>query len=559
VAVAKDALVLVAISVVVSLWSREAIVVMRSAASTGVFRAWQDFFLHAAEIVYLRDYSTFGGHSLYLAGSPQPLYHRASYAMPSLFSWLSGVPALETATIFWMPLGLTLCGFALYGLGAAIGGRVAGMMAFAAVFLTPDASTYGLQNTFFSFHWLVQIAPGSGFAIALVTVAFALFISNGDRSGPGALAWCVALAVAAACFRVHVAVLGAAALLALVLTVTLPLVRHRSSALALGAFGLAVAVVGLWLMERISLAPHFLSASRAPMAFFDLVLGQAPDHGALYSKLTDGHGLLWRAIVAYLLMLVTFLGVMAPIAGLLPLMTRGSRARWRVASIPIALMLFQLGIIIVMPIPTYDTKDDFGHRSFVLTYALTAAIIGATATNRFLEGTAGRRRILRTIVVVAVAAAGVAVPVRLGRGIQQRWGGGLFATIAMPSDAIRIARRVRAQSMRGDVVQTSSADPVAMFVALCERQAFVSRPALYASTQGGAGDLARSRLQVLSALNGISSLDQLREFGRANQIAWYLLERPDLAVWPAGFKDRCDSCGPSVLAFDLRDSSPGQD
>ena len=77
-AVAIDVCVIVACGALVAFWTRETTLSIPEAERTGLFRAWQDFFLHASEITYLRDYPAFGRHVQYLAGAPQPLYHRGS-------------------------------------------------------------------------------------------------------------------------------------------------------------------------------------------------------------------------------------------------------------------------------------------------------------------------------------------------------------------------------------------------------------------------------------------------------------------------------------------------
>ena len=81
--------------------------------------------------------------------------------------WWGACPPLETATTFWTPTGLLLCVLATYAYGCALGGGLAGLAAVTAVFLFPDPSTYALKNRFLSFSWLMQVSPGSGYALAL--------------------------------------------------------------------------------------------------------------------------------------------------------------------------------------------------------------------------------------------------------------------------------------------------------------------------------------------------------------------------------------------------------
>lgn len=549
-----DSVVLVAIAAVVTLWSREAILALHTAKSTGVFPAWQDFFLHAAEIVYMRDYPIFNGTSLYLAGSPQPLYHRASYALPALYSALGSSPALETATAFWLPLGMTLCGFASYGLGAAIGGRMAGVAAAAVVLLIPDASTYGTRNTFFSFHWLTEIAPGSGYAIAILLLAFALFISGDAERNRARCLRSIPLAVVALGFRAHVAALGLATLLTLYLLLYWNTIREKRLLLVVGAAVALVCGGGILLLERVALAPHFLTSRSNPTAFFNLVHVQAPGEGALYTKLTAGHGTAWTIAVGYGLMVVSYLGLLTPFVVLPPMLARARRLDWRVGVIPLVLIAVHFVIILVMPVPSYGQVNDIGHRSFVLPYAVTAALAGALVITQLAKKIGGRSTaLLRIAGIVAIGAATALVPFREGRAIQQRWAGHLFATIPLPADTIASARYVRQRAAKGDNILSSNEDPMAIMVALSERAAYVSRRDLYGMLGGDSGQLAALRTRQSAELAGATSIAQLHEFGRRHHVQWYFLSAGDMPAWPPDLTRQCEPCGRTFRVFNLRD------
>jgi hypothetical protein len=554
-----DGVVLVAIAAVVTLWSREAILALDTATSGGVFPAWQDFFLHAAEIVYVRDYPIFNGTSLYLAGSPQPLYHRASYALPALYSALGSSPALETAMAFWLPLGMTLCGFASYGLGTAIGGRTAGVAAAAAVLLIPDASTYGTRNTFFSFHWLTEIAPGSGYAIAILLLAFALFISGDAERNRARCLWSIPLAVAALGFRAHVAALGLATLLTLNLLLYWNAIRQKRLLLVVGAAVALAGVGGILLLERMALAPHFVTSRSNPTAFFNLVhvQVQAPGEGALYTKLTAGHGTAWTIAVGYALMVVSYLGLLTAFVVLPPMLAGARRLDWRVGVIPLALIAVHFVIILVIPAPSYGQVDDIGHRSFVLPYAVTAALAGALVITQLAKRVGGRSlALLRMAGMVAIGAATALVPFQEGRAIQQRWAGQL-ATIPLSADTIVSARYVRQRAAKGDIILSSNEDPLAILVALSERAAYVSRRDLYGVLGGDSGQLAALRTRQNAELAGATSMAQLHEFGRRHQVQWYFLSAGDMPDWPPDLTRQCESCGTTFRVFNLRNGAFG--
>ena len=308
-AIAIDVCVIVACGALVAFWTRETTLSIPEAETTGLFRAWQDFFLHASEITYLRDYPAFGRHAQYLAGAPQPLYHRASYAMSGVFSLVAGVPSLETATTFWMPTGLLLCVLATYAYGCALGGGLAGLAAVTAVFLFPDPSTYALKNRFLSFSWLMQVSPGSGYALALTFLAL-IVIATADRL-PDRWGFTAAAALvgAAAAFRVHIAVMAGGMLLLLVCFTWRPALTRRRIAIVFAA--LLAAAGAVVLMESVALAPHFLTGQSHPLLFLQLVHGMA-DVPTTYAAWTNGRSNAVTFVIGYAMLLVSACGLMIP-------------------------------------------------------------------------------------------------------------------------------------------------------------------------------------------------------------------------------------------------------
>ena len=155
-----DAAALILGSALSTLWNRELLGSLETMAQTGIFQGWRDFFLHATEITYLKNHAALLGQSVYLSGAPQIFYHRCSYVIAAVVSGSLGMSSMAAACVVWSSLGLILMAAGAYGLGATLAGRRAGLFAMVTLFVLPDSSTYGLQNGFFSFHWLVLIAPG---------------------------------------------------------------------------------------------------------------------------------------------------------------------------------------------------------------------------------------------------------------------------------------------------------------------------------------------------------------------------------------------------------------
>jgi hypothetical protein len=548
-----DAWVLLACAALVSFWARETISAVAHIKVTELFSFWQDFFAHASEVSYLRDYPAFGGHSQYLADMSQTLYHRASYAMPALFSALGGVPSLETATAFWMPTGLLLCAVATYAFGAALGGSLAGAAAVATVFLLPDASTYGFQNRFLSFHWLIQIAPGSGYAVALTLLALIVVVTATPQHRARALAGAATLAVAGSAFRIQLGMLASGAIAAFACLAWRPAINAYRVIGALAILAASAAIL-VW-MASVASAPHFLTEKAHPLAFLEVIHQPAAGFSSLYTRWTEGYGDVWTFVVGYALFLVASCGVIIPALAAVWFAGALGRMGWRVASIPVALLGSHVAAILFVPTTDYGDVTEFGHRSFVLVYAVFGAIIGATVGRMLATCSVRWFGTERTAALAlgVLSFLGCAVPWTIGAGVQQRWEGAYFASTPISAEAFDAGRFVRRNSMPGELVLAASEDPLAVFVALTERGAFLSRGDLFRRLSSEAGGiLARERAREHAMLGGVSTFEQLQSFGRRTGVAWYIADMPSTQRWATAVRARCTYCGQAIQVYDLR-------
>ena len=548
-AIAIEVCVIVGCGALVAFWTRETTFSIPEAEATGLFRAWQDFFLHASEITYLRDYPAFGRHAQYLAGAPQPLYHRASYAMSSVFSSVAGVPSLETATTFWMPAGLLLCVLATYAYGCALGGRLAGLAAVTAVFLFPDPSTYVLKNRFLSFAWLMQVSPGSTYAVALALLALIVIASADrwpDRRGFAASA---ALVGAAAAFRVHIAFLAGSMLLLLVCLTWRPVLTWRRIAIVFAT--LLAAAGALVSLESVALAPHFLTGRSHPLLFLRLVNGMA-DVPSTYATWTNNRSDAVAFVIGYAMLLVSACGLMIPALVVVLLSGMLGKAGYRVLLFSIALVLAHVAIILFVPTAASGDLSDLGHRPFVLIYAVAAASVGA-AGGRLLDGWSKRaygNDWPGLAVLCGVMMAGSLVPLKMGADLQQRYGS-RFSLIPIRAEDFEAGRFVRRHSSPGDYVLAADNDPLAVFVAVAERTAWLSRRELYQQLSGATGALAAERAAAHDALAPLT-FEQLQSFGRSRGLRWYVANTPASQRWPAAVTGRCAYCGGGIQVYDLR-------
>ncbi|WP_211444864.1 hypothetical protein [Collimonas humicola] len=551
-----DVAVLLMISIFVTVWAREALASVRSAEVTGVFRVWSDFLLQAAEIKYLEDYPSFAKHSIYLADTHQALYHRASYALSAIYSWMTKDPELETSTYFWMPTGLILLGLGAYGLGTALAGRIAGCIAVMALFMLPDASMYWFKNGYFAFHWLIQVAPGAGYALALVLIALGVYVLGVASSRFQLMLVAAFLTLISAAFRVHIAIPAIMLFACLLLQCWQPVKSwHRSAAiLAMLLIGIAAMVF----MESVTFAPHLLTGQRDGLLYIEAVHAATPTaYEGFYAKATAGAGDIWKGILGYALILPAQYGAILPaLLVLIFLRIRSSTAIWAVDIIPFLLLAVHCAITFLLPTPSNGDITEWSHRSFVLLYAVLLIFMVTwmwpMASDAYLRGRKFWR--LQVVGALVISCVGMIVPWQYGKRVQEgslRDGPSACATV-ISGDMFKMSRYVREHAHSGDRMLMSNGDPIALGVALTGLQAYVSREQLFQKVGGDVAKVAASRSAENRRLSDITNFEGLSAFGRKAGVRWYILQPGDMPGWSRELLDRAVFVSGNLRVFDLQ-------
>lgn len=486
-----DLIALAIVLAAVVLWTRGALKALPAAESTGLFSAWMDFFLHAAEITGLRHYSDLAGTSPYLAGTPQPFYHRASYALPAAYAALAADRSLAVALQLWLPLGLVLVGLSAYAAAALLWSRTAGLAAVVAVMLLPDPSMLWPGNALLGYHWLMQVAPGSGYAMAAILPSLALMAHGLARKRRTDVAIGLVVIGLAGAFRAHLALLGLIAAVPLALMAIAPKRPGGRLALAIGVASSLAALVLIF--ERIELAPHFLSAPNEVGRFMDTLHLMQSGYMEHYRVWTASAGEPLKALAGVVLLTVGAFGVLVPA---LAVLTWPRRWRTVEASVPWLVLLGYLFLVVLVPTPAHGDSSDLKHRPFVLVYA----VLAVWAAGLFVFRLPKFGRSAAVAAMLAVAALLAAVPMRWGRDLQAsttpEWGRA-YARVPVPAHVFETAGFVRARSGPADIVATSDADPLAVFVGLSERPAYLARYELFEALGGEKAVEARRRHDVL--------------------------------------------------------------
>ena len=186
-------------SILVAIQCHHAAETLPSIQATGIVPVWSDYSIHGTEIAQFGDQHMLGLSSFLLAGQPLVFYHYAAYMLPAAAAGVVSLPPWGLAASLLLPYGVLLMSLAVYAFTRMKLGTAAATIAPVALLLVPDASTYGLRNGFFGFHWLLFTAPGSGYGLAAAFTALTLMAIWRSRQ-QSACFW-VAILVTAAAFE----------------------------------------------------------------------------------------------------------------------------------------------------------------------------------------------------------------------------------------------------------------------------------------------------------------------------------------------------------------------
>ncbi len=554
-----DCSIIVLLGLLTTLWTREALGSVTEAKQTGIFRVWNDFLLQAAEIQYQINYPSFNGESLYLSGLPQAFYHRASYSLTALFAWVSETPPLEAATYFWLPASLVMMGLGAYSLGSVLGGRLVGIVSMLALFLLPDASMYGLKNGYFAFYWLIMVAPGAGYAMALSFLALALYVVGRFQDDYRLVVIGAGVALLSVAFRIHIAIPVVGLYVVLVVATAqmpLPWRRYHLVGAVVAAF-LGFALV----CESIALAPHFFTGRIDGLLYIEAVHFATPTaYEGVFKALGESlHRGVRDLLVGYPLMLAAQYGLVLPALLASSLYLKNLRLRAHLLGVSAGLLIVHAVITFFIPTPITGDITEWSHRSFVLIYAVLViyTVVGISATPLFSSMSAKllKRRNLATGLGSFLPVVGLLIPWVYGKDVQYgslRDGPTACAT-PISSGMFAAAEFIKIKSSPKDKILASNGDPDAALVALTGLQAYVSRGMLY-QKMSATRALAQARVTNLIKLRKTEDYQQLAEFGKSAGVRWFVVSLDDMPQ-TATFIQYAVFVNGKTAVFDLNNAS----
>jgi hypothetical protein len=519
-----------------TLWCRDSLHPVRVDGNIVSFEPWIDGFYHA---MHLRIFGFAHGASTIedfrMAGVPARLYHYGAYLTPALIRQASGLRSYAAFAGILAPLGVFFTGLGAYALFGSLWGSWPGLAASAALLLLPDGAQQGMQNTFMSYHWLTQISPSASYGLALVALAW-LFVLLGCRNGNGVqlgAGWVIAGILAV--YKLHFFIASA------LLFVLVPPLYFR------GALGLrkralwAAAAVALYAgtlasVQRVPGVPSIRFDGSSVRDIFALITSFAQRGGfrdLLERHLGTEHSLASNLAVGVPYVLLATLGMFVPLAVILAIRLR-KRTSDVLTWFPLLLVANFLAMFLGLALDMRSsTPDELSHRPVMIVYFAVVAWAGGAAGLLLFES-ARLGRITRPALVGAAVLL-LAVPGRLGPGVQRIWAMRMFSPVRVPIGLIRAAEYMRDHGDSRDVFQDSQFDRTCAVAALAERSPYAARTLTIMSYNG---DLLQRRIATIEGFMDLHDTAAVAAAAQQLGLRWFLLDPGDQIAWPAEISQR---------------------
>jgi hypothetical protein len=520
-----DFLAIVTIATLVVILCHHAASAVPSIQATGIVPVWSDYSIHGTEIAQFGDQHMLGLSSFLLAGQPLVFYHYAAYMIPAAAAGMVSLPPWGLAASLLLPYGVLLMSLAAFAFARMQLGTAAATIAPVALLFVPDASTYGLRNGFFGFHWLLFTAPGGAYGLAAAFTALTLMAIWRSRQR-SACFWLAILVTAAAFeFRAQIFLVLAPAMAASLVSETAFVRRHARAATGAVAVTIIAVIIGLTMWEGARDAWLRFSALRP---FLDVVhSGMAPTaYDGAYKTIEGRHGPFVGTTLGVLALVPAALGAFMLA---LPITCAAAvrRTGWRVLdSFPIWSVLVWLGVVIFAPMASHGDYTEFQQRPFVFIYA-SAVVWTLLFAQRMVpavgNSTAGLRLALSSTLVAGIATA--AIVRRHDDPARPRfaWGMRHFDT-RLERGFVDAASFIRARAVAGDTFALIPTDPASRqddgatrLAALAGVPAYLARAGVQASNNPARRRVVEQRLtelyRVETARDVNAAFDTLRSVG----------------------------------------------
>ena len=514
-----------------ALWSLESTHRVGDFAVTGVFRLWLDFFSHAGIIAEFGDPRAIGRGSAILADMPENFYHFVSFALPALAVRLLDMTPLQSVTSIWLPVGIFATALGVMALGREVAGPAGGALAVLLLAACPDTAAYGLRQGFLSFHWMLETAPGSLYALPCACAAICLLVPWCRESDPRALLGSGLLLGAVFLLRAHVFIwlAGPWAATALISWRRLTL----GLKLALLAAGVLAAGIGMLAMARTEIATRgfvsylaqyieFLHQSNAPTGYDGLYPGMVASLGR-GGALVPGLALAWLAMGGAPLLTFLFGAVLA-----------WRRRRLEALDLlPFGLLIWSGLFMLLAPTPFNQDTTEFRQRGFVL----IVIILLVWNARWFVLLAPGWTRARGMALISCAVLPVTAIWITDWKAPRMAWGAP-FVSASVSPDVIAAAAWLRKEAGRANVFTLSRMDEnIVLFdeqmalVSLSGVPAWLARPGIHTLAGGASAAAMRLRLATLTDIAAAADKTTALAPLHSAKVDFYIVHDPAGPRW----------------------------
>jgi hypothetical protein len=174
-----------------------------------------------------------------------------------------------------------------------------------------------------------------------------------------------------------------------------------------------------------------------------------------------------------------------------------------------------------------STPDELSHRPVLIVYYFVVTWIGGAAGSTLIESPRFGRHARPVIIGLALVL--LAVPARLGSGVQQIWAMPQMSPVRIPSSLLRVAKYIQDHGGTEDVFQDSQFDRIYALAALSERRTFVAHTLTRMPFRS---ELVDARTSAIDHFMGLRRPRAVFATARAFGFRWFLLEPGDRVDWP---------------------------
>jgi hypothetical protein len=511
------------------LWCQDSIKPTVAQGNGVLFKPWVDGFYHA---VHLRLFGASHGawtiEDFRMAEVPARLYHYGVYLLPAFIKQASGLHSYAAFAGILVPVGVLFTGLAAYAFFGSLWGRWPGLTSSAALLLLPDGAQQGLQNTFFSYHFLTHISPSATYGLALLAVAW-LFVIQGCMRGSRLqlVAGWLTFAILGV-YKLHY-VIASAPLILFLPPLFFRATLSRGKRVVWAAATLACFGAALLIAARVPGIPPLRFDGSSAGEILHLVQTFAT-RGAIKEFFIQrvGADFPWSTNVLFGVpyVLLSALGVYVL---LLPVLV--VRMRGRVPLLHVLFPLFLLANFLVMFFGlaldfTRSTPDELSHRPVMIVYFFVVTWIGgafgAVLESSHLPSRAVRGAVLALSVVLLV------VPAHFGKGVQTLEAMSRTSPVRVPNSLLQVASYLRDHGSAKDVFQDSQFDRIYVIGAMAERRPFVSHTM---TTIPFRADVVAARTSAIDRLMTLHDPKLVVATARTFGLRWFILHRGNRVNW----------------------------